>query len=283
MPKARTVSGVLLDKAYDKTFETLQDVLQNSSELGIISDGWTNIRGDHIVNFLVKAPGKPSMYYKSIDTSGIYQDAEAVAAAHTEVLEELGAEKFSSVVNDNAPVMKASQKIIESNLPGISTFGCAAHAMNLLVKNMLEPYSGGNISQFVLSTPSTKIYFFPVLAESGEVIKFVNNHHRVRALFNSARKGDDTVKKLHVAVPTRWFSQFASLKSVLDARYVLDRICDENTEMLKAISVRGPGVIKIIKNPLFWTKLIAIITLLEYPVKIIGKNKFSTLVFFLID
>lgn len=108
MPTRRTLSGVLLDQEYNKKREALQQIIGNENELGLVTDGWTNIRGDHIVNFLVKAPSRPSMFYKSINTTGRIQNADNVADDIIQVLEEIGAEKFSSVVTDNAPVLRSA-------------------------------------------------------------------------------------------------------------------------------------------------------------------------------
>lgn len=84
LPKSRSVSGVLLNTQYNKTSDKLHDILATSTNLTLFSDGWTNCRGDHIVNFLVECPGKPPIFYESIDINAI-----------SEVLEELGPVKFS--------------------------------------------------------------------------------------------------------------------------------------------------------------------------------------------
>lgn len=143
MPHARTISGALLNKQYDDSFSMIKDVINNCNDLSLITDGWTNTRGDHIVNFLVKAPGMESLFYKSKCTSGVSQTSEQVAADMFEVLEELGPEKFVSVVTDNTNVNRAAWNLIEDKYPRISAYGCAAHCVNLLVKDILEPYENG--------------------------------------------------------------------------------------------------------------------------------------------
>lgn len=85
MPKSRTFSGVLLDEEYNKSYKKLTELLNESNELTLISDGWTNTRGDHIVNFLVKTPTHAPIFLKSIDTSGIIQNGENVAKEILEV------------------------------------------------------------------------------------------------------------------------------------------------------------------------------------------------------
>lgn len=143
MPKSPAVSGKLLDKEYGSSFGKLTTVLEGCNDLTLISDGWTNVRGDHIVNFLVKAPGHSAIFFKSFNTSGITQNTDAIVAAISGIIEELGAGKFTAVVTDNAPVMRAAWELLEEQYPNISCFGCAAHALNLLIKDLLVPHKDG--------------------------------------------------------------------------------------------------------------------------------------------
>lgn len=140
MPKARTLGGVMLNKEYEKSKRKVTEILKNNSDMTLITDGWTNICGHHIVNFMIKAPSQPSIFYKSMDTTGTTQDAVGIAAANIAVLEELGAGKFTALVTDNANVMKASNDLVEQKFPHISAFGCAAHCLNLLIKDILVPH-----------------------------------------------------------------------------------------------------------------------------------------------
>lgn len=252
LPKSRTISGVLLDEVYNKSFKQLTDILNDSNELTLISDGWTNLRGEHIVNFLIKAPSQPSMFLKSIDTSGISQTAENIAEAIISVIEEVGSGKFVALVMDNANVVKAAGRKVEEKFPNISSYGCAAHCLNLLVKDILETHAS-------------------ILSEVSKVIKMINNHHRARALFDAARKTDNTARKLMVAVNTRWFSHYQSLKSVQDSKYVLIKLCDENTDELKQITPTAAAVITCIKTASFWARLAKAVKAIEFPVEIIGE------------
>jgi Protein of unknown function (DUF 659) len=78
---SRTLSGRMLNKKYNQHMEQVKEILDSSESIVLTSDGWTNINGDHIVNFILKAPETQPFYYKSIDTSGIPQDAVAIAQA----------------------------------------------------------------------------------------------------------------------------------------------------------------------------------------------------------
>lgn len=116
IPSAKSLAGHHLDEHYSRCSRIIEKTLVESENLTLISDGWTNVRGDHIVNFCVKAPGKKAFFHSSINTAGITQNTEAVAAEIIKVLEKLGPKKFCSVITDNAPVMKAALAEIEKKL-----------------------------------------------------------------------------------------------------------------------------------------------------------------------
>jgi hypothetical protein len=120
MPCAKTLSGPMLDQQYQKYKTVLDGILQSSESLTLISDGWTNVRGDHIVNFCISSPDQKPFFYSSVNTSGISQDSPGVAKEILNVIDFLGPEKFIAVVTDNAPVMKAAWKLIENRYPHIS-------------------------------------------------------------------------------------------------------------------------------------------------------------------
>ena len=144
MPSAKVVSGSLLNNQFIKAQDKVNLIIGRKKDLILISDGWTNNRGEHIVNFLLKAPGEKSVFYKSIITNGITQDGEAVANDIGDIIEEVGPEKFCGVITDNAPVMKRSWKLLEERYPHIAAFGCAAHCLNLFIQDLLKPHLSGN-------------------------------------------------------------------------------------------------------------------------------------------
>lgn len=186
MPSAKQLSGPLLDKEFAKSSDRVGKVLEESENLTLISDGWTNVRGDHIVNFCIKAPGKKTVFYSSIDTSGISQNAVEVANAICSVIEKLGPERFCSVITDNANVMKASWDIIETTYPHISANGCAAHAMNLLVKDSRREYP----ALYQVAKPTIEMVCSSAASERGwSTFRFI--HSRLRNRLTNER-----VKKL---------------------------------------------------------------------------------------
>lgn len=138
IPSAATIGGNLLNKEYEQLYERGQSFLASATSYSLVSDGWSNLRNKHIVNFVILVPGQKPFFFKSISTVGIPQTAEAIAKEILEVINELGAEKCVSVVTDNAANMRGSWDIIEDKHPRIFANSCGAHVMNLLVKDICE-------------------------------------------------------------------------------------------------------------------------------------------------
>ena len=79
IPSSKSLSSRLLNRQYDETRAVVDDILRDADKLTLLTDGWTNVRGEHLVNFIVKAPGKDPFFYKAVNTSGVRQDATEIA------------------------------------------------------------------------------------------------------------------------------------------------------------------------------------------------------------
>lgn len=219
IPSSRSLAGNLLDKQHDACMQLMNETLATKQNLTLISDGWTNVRHDHIVNFCIKAPGEQPFFYSSIDTSGITQNATAVGGSIIEVIEEIGAEKFSCLITDNAAVMRATWEIIEEKYPHISANGCAAHVNNLLLKDIIEIQEN-----------------MKILKEAEKIIMFIMNHHIVRAKYEEKRNSANVPRTLSMPVVTRWFSRFSALSNLQASKYVLIQLVDDDGDLLNEIA-----------------------------------------------
>lgn len=152
--------------------------------------------------------------------------------------------------------MKAAWKLIEERYPHISANGCAAHTVNLLIKDILD-------------TPGNST----TIKEAEKIIKFVTNHHIVKAKFEEKRKALKVNHTLSMAVVTRWFSRYTSLRDLFASKYVLHQLVDENFELLQDISpkITSAGVTKLVKSNEYWDKLAKLVKVIEFPANIIGK------------
>ena len=248
--------------SHSKTPSEQQDVkclsiLKSSDNLTLISDGWNNIKGDHIVNFSVKAPSQKPFFYDSINTSRKTQTPQTVANEIITVLKQIGPEKFTSVITDYDPVMKDVWKLIETKFPHISANGCVAHGMNLLIKDVLETDKNGN-----------------TLENSEKIIKFVTSHHIVKAKYEERLIAENIPHTLVTPEPARWLSRYSSLNNLMASKQLLITLVDEESEALEQIAPKQTSetVLNIIKSDNFWSNLYNLLKLVDYPANIIGKT-----------
>ena len=128
----------------------------------VITYGWSNIRNEHLANFIILVPNKKPLYNKSLDTRLIVQTAENIAEEIIKVVEEIGSAKLLSVITDNAPCKLRAGDLIEARNPIVFCNGCSAHVMNFVVKDICERSENEQLSQdvFLYSNSSKSIIEF---------------------------------------------------------------------------------------------------------------------------
>lgn len=171
------------------------------------------------MNFCMKAPGLKPFFHSSMNTSGINQNAPAVADAVDEVIKQIGPQKLISTVFDNAPVMKAAREILEKKYPHISA------------------------------------------------------NHYLKAKYEESRKTAKVAHTLSMPVITRWFSRYVSLNNLLESKYIIIQLVDEDYDNFKDIAPKAAtaAVLATIKSGDFWDSLALLVKSIEYPSNIIGK------------
>jgi len=65
-PSSRKIGTTLLEKTIKKLDDEMNTLIQNAQIVSIVSDGWSNLRNDHLVNFIVVVPLKKPILYKVI-------------------------------------------------------------------------------------------------------------------------------------------------------------------------------------------------------------------------
>ena len=84
----------------------------------LMSDGWSDRRGRHLINFLVNSP-EGTYFLESIDASSEVHDAYMLAGLLEKKVEEIGKDKVVQVVTDNGANFKAAGKILMDRIPTI--------------------------------------------------------------------------------------------------------------------------------------------------------------------
>ncbi|XP_016657408.1 uncharacterized protein LOC107882870 [Acyrthosiphon pisum] len=135
-PSTYIISNRLLDDEYKRVKECTDNNILSAKVLGVMCDGWTNLRNESIVNFVVTTPNP--VFFKSISTGTDRHTGEKMAEEIISVIEEIGQTKVFGIVTDNAKNMKKAWHLVNEKYPHITAYGCVAHGLNLLVNDMMN-------------------------------------------------------------------------------------------------------------------------------------------------
>jgi hypothetical protein len=111
----------------------VKQVLEKADCIAVISDGWSNVRGQGIINYI--STPQP-VFYKSTDTQGARCTDLYIDDCLQLICNDLVPQKAFELVTDNAANMKAAWSKVVS-YPPITPIDFAAHALNLLLKGIM--------------------------------------------------------------------------------------------------------------------------------------------------
>lgn len=253
-PSAFVVSHRLLDELYDGQMKVVKARIARSSGAAASFDGRTSIHHEPMLDFSITIPYELPIYMKIIKTNGQVQDAQRMAAEIEATIEEVGVHKIDMIVTDNPNVMKAAWKNVEERNPLVSCNGCACHVVNLLVKDLM-------------------VFYEDVTRDAESIISFVNNHHRVLAMYESLMESENITRKLITPIATRWFSYHGTFDCIKNAKHLLQRLVREHKQELLSIMPRenSKNFVDIVKSQTFWKKLDKVLDVITFPSNLIGK------------
>ncbi|KAL0851553.1 hypothetical protein ABMA28_007341 [Loxostege sticticalis] len=142
VPSRHLLSNHLLEAEYTRVKKEIECKLAKAVALGLTCDGWTNIVGKGVINFMITTP-KPIFY------NAIYPESEKeitlfLSEKIINTLLEIGPAKFVAVITDNDANMKAAWRLITAKFPHISCesfeklqtdqYGKSAHSLKLFSK-----------------------------------------------------------------------------------------------------------------------------------------------------
>lgn len=102
----------------------------------LMSDGWTDRRGRHLINFLANSPDG-TFFMGSVDASSESHDHLMLADLLQSKIEEIGKEYVVQIVTDNgANYKKACQLLTTERFPTMFWTPCAAHCIDLMLEDI---------------------------------------------------------------------------------------------------------------------------------------------------
>lgn len=83
-PSRHELSNKYLDNNYQEVKKRVDDKINSAISVGVQSDGWSNINGEGIINFVVTTP--QPVFFKSLETKVSSQTGEYLADKMSEVI-----------------------------------------------------------------------------------------------------------------------------------------------------------------------------------------------------
>ncbi|XP_025674207.1 uncharacterized protein [Arachis hypogaea] len=198
----------------------------------LMADGWTDQRQRTLINFLVYCPAGMS-FVKSVDASDMIKTADTLFKLFAEVIEWVGSSNIVHVVTDNAANYVSAGKLIHEKYPNIFWSPCAAHCINLILKD-------------IASLP----HIADLASRASKVTVFVYSH---MIFLSWLRKRKDWKEIVRPGV-TRFATVFITLKSIYDHKQDLQALVIDKyfTSHKLSKSVNGKMVSSIILDSKFW-------------------------------
>ena len=242
VPSRYMLSNNLLDSEYYRVQEKVKETTDNSDCLCIvISDGWSNIRNEGLINFLLTTP--LPVFLKSVDTNTNKHTGAYIGDQIKSVIKESGPTKVFAIITDNAMNMKAAWEVVRTTYPHIVTIGCSAHGLNLLLGDICELITLDNL-----------------IKKSKKLIKTIKHKHILNAMFIKKQKESKLSYALKLPGRTRWGAVVIMFQSLVNGKASLQSMAiTEELENDLDADTRS----LILDNDVFWKRITLSIKLLN--------------------
>ena len=237
----------------DKVKVSSEDILKRTTldfvpQYGctIALDGWTNCQKKPLINVMLICP-RGSIFLEAIDTSMKEKNVAYLANIYERSMRKVGAKNVTAIVTDNASNYKGARKAIKAKYLEITWVPCAAHTLNLLLKDF------GKI-------PSIK----QTLLEANHVVKFIREHLFSYALFRTK----SPTKNLQIFCATRFATAYYVLATLLHVKPALvGTVADRRWQMWVEVNPKHDAAAtkchQLINSPTFWRNVEKIVVITE--------------------
>jgi hypothetical protein len=100
-----------------------------------MSDGWTDTKQHHLINFLANSPAE-TYFLDSVDALGEVANTNMLADLLEKQIDKIGKEHVVQIVKDNAVNYKAAGRELMKRIPHLFWTPCAAHCSDLLLEDI---------------------------------------------------------------------------------------------------------------------------------------------------
>ncbi|XP_062266544.1 uncharacterized protein LOC133972935 [Platichthys flesus] len=135
-PTAAALSSHLLDCEYDRVQNQVHDAIGKADCVTVICSGWSNTKETRTIVYVVATP--VPLLYKCTNMKEQSHASASIAEELKEIINEVGPQKVSAVVTDDAPEMMAAWAQVEEAFPHVSAIGCTAFGIQQLFGDIVE-------------------------------------------------------------------------------------------------------------------------------------------------
>jgi len=201
----------------------------------LMSDGWTDRRGHHLINFLVNSP-EGTFFLESVDASSEVHDQVMLADLLEKKIMDIGVDKVVQVVTDNGANYKAAGKLLMERFPTLYWTPCAAHCLDLMLEDV------GKLKEF--KKP---------ISRARHVTTFIYRHGRLLSAMREKTNGRDLVRP----AATRFATTFLTLQSLYKHKDALRFLftSEDWTGCKLAKTEAGKKVYDIVLSREFWNSV----------------------------
>ncbi|XP_077248253.1 uncharacterized protein LOC143887897 [Tasmannia lanceolata] len=240
-PTPYELGGPILDAEVEDVRQYVNDFkrIWDRSRCTIMADGWKDINGRTLINFLAYCP-RGTVFLKCIDASSEQKNAKYLFKLFDKVVEEVGEKYVVQFVTDNAANYKAAGRLLMEKRKNLFWASCAAHCIDLMLEEI------GDL-------PELKEW----IEKGRKITKFIYNHSQVLNWMKHHTGQKDIIRP----AVTRFATAYLSLSSINECQVGLKSLLAsrEWNGSRYAKLADGREVEQIITDRKFWENIQRII------------------------
>src|SRR6266487_2283963 len=173
-------------------------------------DGWTSPLGQSLYAFVIITPERKEIIHSIKNLSANSHTSKFLADQLNEVITDVSAKNFATVVSDHASACTTTKKIISTRYKYILPIRCIAHHVNL-------------VSTDICKTSFAK----DVISKCQKIVKYFKQSHQTDEELRSKITNEIKRGKLKSYVITRWTTAWDCTNSILRLEQVFKNVRED--------------------------------------------------------
>lgn len=161
-------------------------------------------------------PSRKEYLYQLRDLSEDSHTAEYLSGVLKQIIDNIGADRISAIVSDNAANVRNARQIIHNEYPKIENVRCVAHSINLIACDIVK----GRFGDRLLRRINTLATFFKSSHQANSKLTQLIKDKEIRG------------GGLKLYCKTRWTTASESVESVVNLQPVLEEIVTNHDRLL---------------------------------------------------